>query len=536
MNNCVMCNKEVSTGVFQMKDKYEIIGHKFICKDCANFLKINNFFQAGCLNEKKLRKRYMNICFNMINGDNNINERNELKKYINFADIRTLNYICIMQKDIEDVYNYGKQKYNLYKIDLSKYIYAFYLRLEKCKSFEDIKNTFNLGYYQMIIDSMELEYKKIISFNVVKNDNDIKNKIKIRTMIEEFDSFASFRILREYNKIYDSGSESEKKIWGNYQFRYMFMLCLYMTNIMKIIFAIKQVYFKSDEDEFCKIVSNMQKEMADYEMTIQKSKVVFNEFYKSQFGNIEDDILYDIMISLIISNNEKTSNDFIEESNSDIDSEIIIWIDKMAKDFNFIEIQQQLLVKCKKLLKDRAIENYIEIFSNFNNYENLYKEKREHYDKFNRKERYLKGDFEKEKKELSSKYSLNNIITGTQFELYLVNLFKDLGYKTKHNGKTGDQGCDLVLKKDDYVYAVQAKYYTGKLSNTPVQEIVGALKYYNANQGVVVTNSSFTPGAEKLAKANNVILIDGKDLKKLVNYIFEENHDEDVLKKFEKYN
>ena len=120
------------------------------------------------------------------------------------------------------------------------------------------------------------------------------------------------------------------------------------------------------------------------------------------------------------------------------------------------------------------------------------------------------------------------------FELYLVNLFKELGYKVKHNGKSGDQGCDLVLKIGDYVYAVQAKYYTSKLGNTPVQEITGALKYYNANQGVVITNSSFTTGAEDLAKANDIILIDGEDLKKLADYTFEENHPEDVLKCFEK--
>ena len=153
----------------------------------------------------------------------------------------------------------------------------------------------------------------------------------------------------------------------------------------------------------------------------------------------------------------------------------------------------------------------------------MYYSKVSHNNKLSDKERYLKGEFDKEKKELSEQYSLNNIVTGTQFELYLVNIFKELGYKTKHNGKSGDQGADLILKKDDYVYAVQAKYYTGKLSNTPVQEIAGALKYYNANQGVVITNSTFTTGAEELAKANNVILIDGKDLKKLVDYIFEGN-------------
>ena len=148
------------------------------------------------------------------------------------------------------------------------------------------------------------------------------------------------------------------------------------------------------------------------------------------------------------------------------------------------------------------------------------------------RERYLKGDFSKEKQEIDAKYSLNNISTGTQFELYLTEIFKKLGYKTIHNGKAGDQGADLILKKGDYIYAVQAKFYTDKLSNTPIQEIVGALKYYNANQGVVVTNSTFTKGAQDLAKANNVILIDGNDLKKLVDYIFNENIEDDILQEF----
>ena len=67
-----------------------------------------------------------------------------------------------------------------------------------------------------------------------------------------------------------------------------------------------------------------------------------------------------------------------------------------------------------------------------------------------------------------------------------------------------------------------------------MQEIAGALKYYNANQGVVVTNSEFTSGAKDLAKANNVILIDGRNLKRLIDYAFEEDHSSDVLKKFEK--
>ena len=210
------------------------------------------------------------------------------------------------------------------------------------------------------------------------------------------------------------------------------------------------------------------------------------------------------------------------------------WIKDIADKYRTLDVERYIIFKTINTIELKNFDLYFKSLSNVNKYAKVYYFNVEHNNKASDKDRYLSGDFEKEKKELSGKYSLNNITTGTQFELYLVNLFKDLGYKVKHNGKAGDQGCDLIVKKDDYIYAIQAKYYTGKLSNTPVQEIAGSLKYYNANQGVVVTNSSFTPGAEELAKANNVILIDGKDLKKLIDYVFEDNHEEDILKKFEK--
>ena len=72
------------------------------------------------------------------------------------------------------------------------------------------------------------------------------------------------------------------------------------------------------------------------------------------------------------------------------------------------------------------------------------------------------------------------------------------------------------------------------MSNKPIQEVVGSLKYYNANQGVVVTNSEFTKGAQELAKANQVILIDGEALNDLINSVSNVNTKVDILKQFEK--
>lgn len=288
----------------------------------------------------------------------------------------------------------------------------------------------------------------------------------------------------------------------------------------------------------------MTKEIKDVNMIIEKSRPIYDEFYKSNLGFINDELNYGIAITIIANkiNNKsfsKRDEEILDISDNKIndfetyDFEMKQWISVVADKYRNLDIDIYIVFKAINSIELANFDLLFKALAMVNEYSKMYHSKVEHNNKVTDRERYLSGDFEKEKKELSGKYSLNNITTGTQFELYLVNLFKDLGYKVKHNGKSGDQGCDLILKKEDYIYAVQAKYYTGKLSNTPVQEIAGALKYYNANQGVVITNSFFTPGAEELAKANNVILIDGKDLKRLTDYAFDDNHEDDILKKFE---
>ena len=328
-------------------------------------------------------------------------------------------------------------------------------------------------------------------------------------------------------------------------FRYLVDVLATCTCISKMIFIERKVKQIDDNNEFYKIIFNMAQEIKDVDVIIKKSRPIYDEFYKSTLGFINDELLYGISIVTLtnrINNKERSKKDKeilnIKDEKIDNFTELDIhmkeWIAFVADTYRNLEINKFILFKIIDTINIKNFDLLINSLGKTNEYSKIYYERVEHNNIVSDKDRYLKGDFEKEKIELSGKYTLNNITTGTQFELYLVNLFTNLGYKVKHNGKSGDQGADLILKKGDYVYAVQAKYYTRKLSNTPIQEIAGALKFYNANQGVVVTNSEFTIGAEELAKANNVILIDGKDLKKLVDYIFEEEHSEDVLKNFEK--
>lgn len=82
---------------------------------------------------------------------------------------------------------------------------------------------------------------------------------------------------------------------------------------------------------------------------------------------------------------------------------------------------------------------------------------------------------------------------------------------------TGDQGADLVVEKNNVRGVIQAKFYSSPVGNSAVQEVVAALSYYHATKGIVITNNIFTNSAKELASANNIQLINGKDLDSMIN-------------------
>jgi restriction endonuclease Mrr len=105
-------------------------------------------------------------------------------------------------------------------------------------------------------------------------------------------------------------------------------------------------------------------------------------------------------------------------------------------------------------------------------------------------------------------------LSGTEFETYLAKLLKEAGFESVvGTPASGDQGADLIARRNGRVIAIQAKGYRGTVGNGAVQEIVGALRFYGADEGWVITNSTFTASARALAQANNIRLIDGNDLK-----------------------
>ncbi len=320
-------------------------------------------------------------------------------------------------------------------------------------------------------------------------------------------------------------------------------LLTYAT-ITHIIFLEKKINSLTNDDEFYKIIDDMIKEVDDMEIVYENTLPIYKEFYESKLGFVNEYMFR--VATMIINDKVKISNDIEKEiinyqdnnySNIDnissIDNIIKFWLESLAKDnVKVNNIDLYTIAKINDVIVQTNNELLLECLTNLKDWIKYYDSKVEYLRKESDKNRYLSGDFSKEKQAKAFKYSLINVETGEEFELYLQNLFRELNYKVKHCGKSGDQGGDLIVKKGNITYVIQAKYYTHKLDNTPIQEVVGAIRFYNANRGVVITNSTFTKKAIELANTNRIILINGDDLEKLTECIYEKDKDRDFIEDF----
>lgn len=124
---------------------------------------------------------------------------------------------------------------------------------------------------------------------------------------------------------------------------------------------------------------------------------------------------------------------------------------------------------------------------------------------------------------------INNIdynIDGFEFENLSKELLEANGFENVEvTVSSGDYGADVIAYKNDIKYAIQCKKFSGPVGVKAVQEVMGSKSVYNCHVAVVLTNSSFTVNAQKLASQNNVLLWDREKLKELIrNY---ENKSED---------
>jgi restriction system protein len=108
-------------------------------------------------------------------------------------------------------------------------------------------------------------------------------------------------------------------------------------------------------------------------------------------------------------------------------------------------------------------------------------------------------------------------LTPEGFEEFVAELFEAMGYSVEHVGGTGDEGADLIARRNGLLAVVQCKYHTrGVVGSPELQKFLGTIHHTRSHKGFFVTTRTFTLAAEKFVAEHPIELIDGPRLVELV--------------------
>jgi len=113
------------------------------------------------------------------------------------------------------------------------------------------------------------------------------------------------------------------------------------------------------------------------------------------------------------------------------------------------------------------------------------------------------------------------------FERLVVKLLLAMGYGSGIDEAgfvtqaSNDGGIDGIIKEDQLGFSsiyIQAKRWdpTASIARPEIQKFAGALQEQKAQKGLFISTASFSPGARKSAEAAGIVLVDGKQLTKLM--------------------
>lgn len=114
---------------------------------------------------------------------------------------------------------------------------------------------------------------------------------------------------------------------------------------------------------------------------------------------------------------------------------------------------------------------------------------------------------EYEKAEYLLEYNREKIkrMSPRDFEIFVADIFKKLGFSVKITQPTRDGGKDIIVTKSDpipYTLIVECKHWSEnhKVNVSVVRSVYGVQMAMQANQSVIVTSSKFTKDARAFAE------------------------------------
>lgn len=106
---------------------------------------------------------------------------------------------------------------------------------------------------------------------------------------------------------------------------------------------------------------------------------------------------------------------------------------------------------------------------------------------------------------------------GITFEELACDILLANGFEIAENTPASrDYGVDILASKEGMTYAIQCKRYQDAVGLEAVQQVYAGRAFYECHVAVVLTNQTFTPGAQRLADKIGVVLWDRDTLRELL--------------------
>jgi len=134
-----------------------------------------------------------------------------------------------------------------------------------------------------------------------------------------------------------------------------------------------------------------------------------------------------------------------------------------------------------------------------------------------------KEEFKTTKESIKSEPKDLDKLSGSEFEILLKRLFEKMDYSVELKARPGDQGGDLIANRGGERHLIQAKRYSGPVSNEAVQQAHLAKSFYDCTSALVVTTGEYTQGAKDAAKKAQVRLVGRKELQQMLMERLNEN-------------
>lgn len=127
---------------------------------------------------------------------------------------------------------------------------------------------------------------------------------------------------------------------------------------------------------------------------------------------------------------------------------------------------------------------------------------------------------EERRKEIIRQGNLEKLRTmsSRQFELYVCDLFRQLGYDADVTPQTGDGGKDIMIYKENFFAIAECKRFglKTKVTRPQIQKFHSAIIDCKAEKGYIITTGEFTHHAVSYVLDKPIILVNGSKLVEII--------------------